>query len=156
LGQAFEHAIPVDPGEAEPLQHPACVLGKSTAVDAHHALTAECLHQTRDRGPAQLEAEGHDQHVVVEPFTRDQLHPVDLRLKAGNAAVNPLHIGRKHTLLRPAGLLRRDEATSHQHPARLVVVLRGWLHQGDRHVGIEATQPAGHGDALMLLEGCMP
>ena len=141
--RAGEHGV----AALERLDRLPGVRGEVLAVVAAHAALAQGLREPRDLVPAELEAGGHDQHVVAEAVAGGGGDAVVIGIKAGGAGLDPVHPRGDQVALGAAGLLQAEHSAAHQGPSGLVVVLAGGLQ--DRHIERRAgpLELGGHGDA---------
>ena len=141
--RAGEHGV----AALERLDRLPGVRGEVLAVVAAHAALAQGFCEPLDLVPAELEAGGHDQHVVAEAVAGGGGDAVVIGIKAGGAGLDPVHPRGDQVPLGAAGLLQAEHPAAHQGPSGLVVVLAGGLE--DRHVERRAgpLELGGHGDA---------
>ena len=121
--------------------------GELLGVVAADAPLAQRLGQPLDGLPAELHAGGHHQGVVGEGLAAGGGHRVVGGIKAGGPLADPADAGGDQGGFVAAGLLQGEQATAHQGPTRLVVVIAGGLEDRHLQAGAETLQPCRHGDA---------
>ena len=120
---------------------------KVLGVVAADAVAAQRITQALDVLPAALQAGGHHQHRVTDRLSGTGPHLAVFRVEAGGGSLNPAAAWRNQRALIASGLGQRQQASSHQGPAGLVVVIRRRLEDGDIQVWTQAQQEVGHGEA---------